>query len=398
MQADKKTWVVALIGVIVALIYMADAMLELKSFIFVVFPLLVGLLFALSYDGKNNLQLLGSSIFVALVLSVPFRVNGNATRQMNPGIFYSILVYMVHCFHYAYHHNGSKWNFKYSLLFEAAWNTFLVLIIAALFMVVSFQFVYYIALLLNSIENPFLFIILDQSRVIAAFFMFILFFIGVAIAQSAIDELKGFRTVLLKSMNYCLPFLVLSVIVYFIFFWFSNNQSANVIVTALLTLIVISFLFLNLYYQDGKEEGQRMDWLTVVLHAYKVLLLIMILIACYYAFGNLSLAFHQIIYLTIALFFGWVYAYSAFFSDEKAQQIIEDGNKGLAIVFMIAIYIALLPYSPVNFTVNKGKPPLSLWDGAEFILKFRLPPIEPPVNKAFGEKAVSNQSASLSAN
>ncbi|KTD62362.1 hypothetical protein [Legionella shakespearei] len=398
MQADKKTWVVALIGVIVALIYVADAMLELESFIFVVFPVLVGLLFALSYDGKNNLQLLASSIFVALVLSVPFRVDGNATRQINPGIFYSILVYMVHCFHYAYHHNGSQWSFKYSLLFEAAWNTFFVLIIATLFMLASFQFVYYISLLLNSIENPLLFMILDQSRVIATLFMIILFFIGVAIAQSAIDELKGFRTVLLKSMNYCLPFLVFSVIVYFIFFWFSNNQSANVIVTAFLILIAISFLFLNLYYQDGKEEYRGMDWLTVILQAYKVLLLVMILIACYYAFGNLSLAFHQIIYLTIALFLGWVYAYSSFFSDEKAQQIIEDGNKGLAIVFIVAIYIALLPYSPVNFTVNKGKTPLSLWDGAEFILKFRLPPIEKPVDNAFGENAVSNQNASLSAN
>lgn len=81
----------------------------------------------------------------------------------------------------------------------------------------------------------------------------------------------------------------------------------------------------------------------------------------------MSLEFNQLIYLTIALFLGGIYAYSAFRSDKEAQQIMEKGNKYLAIVFMAALYIAILP--PFDFIVNKDKSPLSIWDGTDYIRK-----------------------------
>ncbi len=338
---------------------------------YVIFPLLVGLLFALSYNGRNVSELLGSSFFVALLLSIPFRGYGiwesEGTSHINLLIFYPVLVYITHCFHYTYHHNGGHWNMSYALLFEAAWNTLILLLFGTLFMYLSGNLILYPSFLFDSIYSSFLYNRVSTNGAFSLFLILFLLFLGIGIGQYNIKVLHQLRFILRTCMYYFLPFLVLTSVTFFILFWQNTDLNPNIIISAFFDLTLVSILFLNAYYQFGNNEKKQLAWLNGLLRGYKVFLLIMILIANYYAFRYMSLEFNQLICLTIAFFLGCIYAYSAFRPGKEAQKIMEEGNKYLAIVFMTALYLAIFP--SFDFTVNQDKAPLSIWDGADYIRK-----------------------------
>jgi hypothetical protein len=356
---NKDTWILNLTGLIVSIVTIF--VLWLQFYIFVEFTLLFGFLFTLSYNGQNNLRLLGSSLFIALILSLPGLWISNPVK---PEFFY----FLVYCFHYTYHHSGNRWRMNYSLLFEAAWNGILVLLVAVLFSLASAVLIFCASFLFSSQGSPYVFNLIypNTGRLFQLFLTLLLLFIGISVAQYNIKTLCQLRFILLTSMYYLLPILVLTSAVVLILLW-HIDLNPNVFVTVFFVLTILGILFLNAYYQDGSDEIKRMVWLNWLLRGYKVLLLIMILIANYYAFRYMSIELNQLIYLTISLFLGWLYAYSAFFSDERAQKVVENGNKCLAIVFIAAFYLVIA--SPFNFTVNKDKVPLSLWYGADFISK-----------------------------
>jgi len=371
LLTNKDTWILILTGLITSIIFTSTYLLQLRTFMYVIFPLLVGLLFVLSYNGRNISELLGSSFFVALLLSIPFRGyeiwGSESTRHINLLICYPILVYVTHCFHYIYHHNGGHWNVSYTLFFEALWNTLIVLLFGTLFMYSSENLILYPSFLYDGIYSSFLYNRVSTNGVFSYFLGLFLLFLGIGIAQYNIKVLHQLRFILRTCMYYFLPLLVLASVTFFILFLQNTAQNPNIIISAFFDLTLVSILFLNAYYQYDNNEKKQIAWLNGLLRGYKVFLLIMILITNYYAYRYMSLEFNQLIYLTIALFLGGIYAYSAFRSDKEAQQIMEKGNKYLAIVFMVALYIAILP--PFDFIVNKDKSPLSIWDGTDYIRK-----------------------------
>lgn len=359
MLANKNTWILNLTGLIVSIVTIVA--LSRQLYIVADFTLLYGFLFTLSYNGQNNLRLLGSSLFVALILALPGLWISN---HVQPQFFY----FLIYCFHYTYHHSGNRWNMSYTLFFEAAWNGILVLLVAMLFSLASAVLIFCASFLFSSQGSPYVFNLIYTStgRLFQLFLTWLLLFIGISVAQNNIKTLHQLRFILITTMYYLLPILVLTSAVVLILLW-HIDLNPNVIITVFFELTILGILFLNAYYQDGSDEIKGMVWLNWLLRGYKVLLLIMILIANYYAFRYMSIEPSQLIYLTISLFLGWFYAYSAFFSDEKAQNIIENGNKCLVIIFIVAFYLVIA--SPFNFTVNKDKAPLSLWHGADSISK-----------------------------
>ncbi|KTD83063.1 hypothetical protein [Legionella waltersii] len=359
MLTKKDTWILNLTGLIVSIVTIF--VLWRQFYIFVDFTLLFGFLFTLSYNGQNNLRLLGSSLFIALILSLPGLWISNPIK---PGFFY----FLVYCFHYTYHRSGNLWHMNYRLLFEAAWNGILVLLVAVLFLLASAVLIFCASFLFSSQGSPFVFnlIYTNTGRLFQLFLTWLLLFIGIGVAQYHIKTLCQLRFILLMSMYYLLPILVIISSVVLILLW-NIDLNPNAIITVFFELTLLGILFLNAYYQDGSDEIKRLVWLNWLLRGYKVLLLLMILIANYYAFRYVSIELSQLIYLTILLFLGWFYAYSAFFSDERAQNVVENGNKCFAIVFIAAFYFVIA--SPFNFTVNKEKAPLSLWHGADSIGK-----------------------------
>lgn len=358
-----------LTGLAVALFSGLLLIYQITSLVYSVFPLLIGLLFVLSYNGRDNLRLLCSSVFIALVLSVPLIGIDTWTPQQLDFLFlYPWLLYFVHCFHYAYHHNGDTWTLSYNALFEAGWNTLLVLLVGVFFVYALATMIFGASLLFSSMGSPQLYKLFMGTAYFPGFLGIFSFFIGLGIGQNNIKLLNPLRFTVVNIMYYFMPILVVTSLIYFILFLAHVSESSDAILGSFFVLVVISILFLQAYYQDGREDN-RPTWLNVVLRVHKVLILIMTLLFSYDALNNNYLNINQLILVTVLLFLGWMYAYGAVLSEEKAQQSLEDGNKYMALTFITLLYLANLPYLPVNFTVNKTKPALSIWSSVDFMRK-----------------------------
>lgn len=347
---------------------------QIGGFIYSAFPVLFSLLFVLSYNGQNSLRLIGSSFFIALILCIPLiGIDTWTSRQRDFIIIYTLLVYLVHCFQYTYHRHGNLWNMNYATMFEAAWTTPIILLFGYIFDFALNALILFAAILFSKLGSPYLYNLHQGHVYLTAGFGILFIFIGMGIAQKHIKSVNGLRFALVSCMYYCLPILAISSLVYFVLFllWVWKNALDNPIINInnLFELIIASIVFLNAYYQDGNDEKNRLVWLDVFLRFYKVLLLVMILTISYFAFSYMSLDINHLIVLIITLFLGWVYALSAFLADARAQQEMEYANKGLAMVFIVALYFANLPYLSINYTMNKERPSISLWSFTDFTQK-----------------------------
>ena len=344
---------------------------HLTNFIYSAFPLLFSLLFLLAYDGQNSLRLLGSSFVIALILCIPLiGIDTWTDHQREFVLIYPLLAYLVHCFHYTWHRNGHNWDFNYATLFEAAWNTIVILLFGVIFDFAINCLVYIAAVSFNKMGSTY-FYTLNMNLHFVSSLGILCFFIGAGIAQKHIPAFNQLRFTAVTCMYYFLPILILTTIVYLFLFllklYKNPAENPSLFISVFFELIVISIIFLNAYYQDGSKVKNRMGWLNAFLRFYKVLLLMMILIINYYAFTRISLDINQIIILTITLFLGWVYAQSAFLSETKAQRQLEYANKSLAIVFVVALFMANLPYLSPDFILNKDSPNATLWSFIELI-------------------------------
>lgn len=99
---------------------------------------LFSVLYALAYNEKNLLRLIGTSFLCALFLSIPLiplKLDFQTQHYIHLFTFliaFPFFVYIVHSFHYAFHHDNT-WQVSYNSLFAAVWNTLPLLFIASIF-------------------------------------------------------------------------------------------------------------------------------------------------------------------------------------------------------------------------------------------------------------------------
>lgn len=357
------------VGLIVAAFAEILYLGQIGDFVYSAFPLVFSILFLLSYNGFNTLQLFISSFILSFILCIPLiGIDTWTDHQVEFVILFPFLVFMAHCFHYAYHRNHTL-RMDYSILFEAAWNGLMILLFGVIFDFAINAFIIFLVWVIAKSASSHLYSFIVEGVAVPSFLGILFMFIGMGITHKHILSFNRLRFTLISCMYYFLPILLLGNITYFICFFNNPGEHPDVNISHLFELIILSLIFMNAYYQDGDRENQRLAWLDSVLRVYKVLLLAMLLTVSYYAYSYMSLNTNQLILLTLMLFSGWIYAQSAFLSDQRAQEEIEYSNKCIVFVFIIAIYLVNLPYLSVHFTLNKNSSSASLWSVNDLIKK-----------------------------
>ena len=192
MAFKKSIFLFALIGLLLG--FVLDYWITYRpSTLF--FPVFIGIfcyLYVLAYNEENVLRLIGTSLFAALVLSIPtIGINFNEYHQLDFRLIsfliaYPVFIYIGHCFHYAYHHDNSL-ELNYSTLFAAVWNTILVLVVATIFAFLSNMLLMLAAFIFKTVGNLYLWNLFFVGIHFRLILDTTLFFIGVGVAQQNID-------------------------------------------------------------------------------------------------------------------------------------------------------------------------------------------------------------------
>ena len=269
MASRKEIYVFTLIGLLLGIGLDLLMRNEIKSIFYYIFLLLYSLLFALTFNEKHLLRLLGTSFIVALVLSMPFLPFIVDVPPQHIGHFiaflaaFPIYVYISHSFHYAYHHDNS-WRVNYNSLFAAVWNTIPLLFVALLFSSLANCLILIGAFVFKTVGSTFLWNLYFDNLNFRLISNVTLFFIGLGVGQQNIKVIYNLRFLLLRMMYYLFPFLALISALYFVLYLghsVSGGPDNINPLTVLLPLNILGIIFFNAYFQDGCIESDAPSWL-----------------------------------------------------------------------------------------------------------------------------------------
>lgn len=325
------------------------------------------LIFLLSYgfcyNEKKNLRLLLSSVLVAIVLASPLISLTSWTLHTTAKSFYEsermltflisfpVLVYVGHSFHYAYHHDNTL-HWRYATLFSAVWNSFVLLITAILFLGIAKLLIILAALLFKTVGNDILWNAYFKNAYIYTSIDWMLFFIGLGIAQQNYQIIHNLRFLLLRMMHFLLPLLAIISITYLLLYLVAFFQSGSPdwlsIEILLTTLMILGVVFFNADFQTGEEDSSWSSRLTVVINCYRWALLCISLLLVYRVLIKYTPPVNMMIYLLIGVLYCLLYSFTVFLSKEKQKNWITSGNQCIALFFLAIMLILNHPTLPSN--------------------------------------------------
>lgn len=360
MTSKKGIYLFALLGLLLGIILDQLIRHQNLTLVYYAIPALLSLLFALAYDDNNIVRLAGTSLLLALFLSsplLPLNVDFNVTNYAHFFTFlvaFPFFVYVVHCFHYAYHHDNSI-QISYSTLFAAVWNTIPLIVIATIFSSLANLLIMLAAFIFKTVGSNFLADLYFYNHHFNLICNTTLFFIGLAVGQQNIKIVYGLRFLMLRIMYFLFPFLAIISGIYFVLYLLHSFTGGIEHINPLLVLLpltVMGVLFFNAYYQDGNEESDYPAWLETVLQVYRVTLFILALMMTYKILREFTIDINVCLYLLVALLFTLTYAVTAFFSDAEERKWIATGNIATGFIFVTLLYLFNLPYMSVDLTIG----------------------------------------------
>lgn len=361
MTFKKGIWIFALIGLILGVILDLLIRYQNTTLFYYSFATLFGLLYALAYDEKNLIRLIGSSFIISLILSIPMltvKLNIEPRHYLHVLTFlvaFPFFVYVGHAFHYALHRDNTL-PVTYNSLFEAVWNTLPLIFIAFLFSSLANLLIMMGAFIFKTVNSLFLWNLYFYNHHFNLITNTILFFIGLGIAQQNINIIYNLRFLLLRIIYYLFPFLALISVLYFILYALHSLSGGIQYIDPLLLLVpltILGIIFFNAYFQDGKTESNYPEWLKTSLKGYRVILFILAVIMVYKVLNQYSIEINSLIYLLVALLFTLTYAITALLPESKEKHWVKIGNVGTAMFFMFALFFLNLPYLNIDYTVGK---------------------------------------------
>lgn len=368
MTSKKGIYLFALLGLLLGIIL--DQLIRQQNLTLVYYaaPTLFSLLFALAYDDNNLLRLAGTSLLLALFLSLPLSPLNFGFNITNYAHFFTFLVafpffaYVVHCFHYAFHHDDSI-DINYSTLFAAVWNTIPLLLIAFIFSSMANLLILMGSFIFKTVGSDFLANLYFYNYHFKLITNTTLFFIGLAVAQQNIKIVYNLRFLMLRIMYFLLPILALITSLYFILYVLHSLSGGVEHINPLIVLLPLTangIIFFNAYYQDGNEESDYPAWLKVSLKAYRVILFIMAIMMTYRILHEYTIDINVCVYLLVTLLFTLTYALTAFFTEADEKRWIAIGNISTGFIFVVLLFLFNIPYMSVDFTIGgKNNPDIT---------------------------------------
>lgn len=362
MQSKKGIYLFAALGLILGFTLDSLYRNEIGTLLYYALITLVCLLYALSYNGKQQLRLAISSLIVALFLAfplLPIKVDFNPTQPEHLLTFiaaFPVFAYAVHCFHYAYHHDNS-WKVNYSSLFAGVWNTVPLLFVGSLFAGLANLLILLAAFIFKTVGSDYLWTLYFNNNHFILICNTTLFFIGLGIGQQNINIINNLRFLLLRMMYYLFPFLAFISMLYFVLYLVhtptANEEHINPL-AILIPLVSLGILFFNAYFQDGSSETETNPpyWLSYSLKLYRIVLFLLTVMMVYRIFHEFSLDINIIVYEIVFILFSLIYALTVWLPKDKERAGIQKGNLYTALFFIIVLFLLNLPYAPIAFNVG----------------------------------------------
>jgi hypothetical protein len=317
------------------------------------------LFYALAYNGRHLIRLIGTSILTALVLSIPFLTVNDTLFKLNLHFFifcyaFPCCAYIAHSFHYGFHHDNTL-RINYSTLFEVVWTTIPLIITALLFGALVNGLIVLAALIFKTVGNEYLWDLYFNNWDFTFISNIVFFFMGLSIVQQNIQLIYNLRFLLLKMMYYLFPILAIISILYALLYSVNLLTGGQSTVEPLLILVPITSLgiiFFNAYFQDGSGDMVYHYLLDIFLRIYRVALLLLSLIMTYKVFQLTSVDINLFMTLLAVVAFTLTYALTAFLGKNKENIWIYRGNIAAALFFLIAMIVLNLPYIPVETNIS----------------------------------------------
>lgn len=323
--------------------------------------LLFSLLYGLAYNNKHSLRLILSSFLTAVFMALPVlpispSADSLATEQiLSMLIFYPTFCYMVHSFHYAYHH-GDSLKLNYSNLYAGVWNSIPLLLIASIFLCVAHLLIMLTAYIFKTANINFLYQLYFDNEHFRIIFNAVMYFIGLGIAQQSIKIVYSLTYLLGRMMYYLYPFVAFISILYFFLYWLNYYSAGTDYIDPLLILsplIILGIIFFNGYFQDGKHLAEYSKGMTRVLKFYRVILFFLTSMMSYHIFNQMALPLNGLLFLSILVLYCVAYAITAFMNKEHELVMIPRFNIAIALFFIVSFFSFNNPAKPVNLLIGK---------------------------------------------
>lgn len=362
MSSRKGIYIFTLMGLLLGITLDRLISVHNPNVFYYSFIILFCILYTLAYDDNNSLRLIGTSLIVALFLSLPLfaivvdKWNDNSGHLLSFLIGFPLFVYVGHSFHYAYHHDNT-WRVNYSTLFEAVWTTIPLLFVASIFASLTNVLIMLGAFIFKTVGNDYLWNLYFNNHHFNFICNTVFFFLGLAIGQQNIKLIASLRFLLLKMMYYLFPVLAVISILYSVLYIINvltGGQTSIDPLVVLLPLNILGIIFFNAYFQDGDTDTEFSGYMRLLLCIYRIILFIMAVVMVHNILRDFTVETNLFIYLLIALLFPMVYAITACLSKEMERTWIQRGNIITALFFLISLFLLNLPYAPADFNISKG--------------------------------------------
>lgn len=318
-------------------------------------PICFAFLFALAYDEKSTQRLFLSSFIAALITSIPVITGNYSTKDFANSLEYAFLslpffAYMMHCFHYAYHQQGS-FQFNYKHLFEAVWSTVPQIVVAFIFTNLMYGLLTFSSLAFETLGSRFLTEVYFENFDLVVISNFCFFFLGLGIAKINQKVTYNLRFILLKMMDLLFPVLAVVTIIFSLMFITMNAQHLFDFTSikgfpVLGTMGLFGILFFNAHFQDG--EGAVSS--VLLRNFYRVYRFFLLFITSFCSIHLLCQFYHElpsigIVYLFMIFAYGVIYAISSLMTKTRETTLVTQGNIVIAITYMV---FTLLFYNPLT--------------------------------------------------
>lgn len=362
VKLKNGIYIYLVLGLLLGVFWDYCIRVHIQSPFVMVFITLFAMLYALTYDEKNSVRLVGTSAIVALFLSLPLLPIQIGVDPAHPIHFVNFLVafplfiYVGHCFHYAFHRDNSL-VMQYRSLFEGVWNTMLLLFVAGFFSTMAMMLILLGAGIFKTVGNDYLWDLYYNNNHFRLILNMVLYFLGLGIGQQNSQVIYNLRFLLLKMMYYLFPILAFISVLYCVLYIVSFATGGEVPIEPLVILIPLSILgiiFFNAYFQDGEAENPAPEGLKLFLRIYRVILLVLVVLSVYKIMKDFNIETNMMLSLLTGLGFASSYGLTVLMEGEEEKKWIQKGNVITAWGFLLILFLLNLPYLPIDFTLRTG--------------------------------------------
>ncbi|MCD6046350.1 MAG: hypothetical protein K0R48_1513 [Gammaproteobacteria bacterium] len=342
--------ILSAIGILVGLTDSLSYLHHYSSAFIVAFINAWGTLAVFSYNGSKNIRLSLSSAFAALCISIMISFLHNYFPIVPRSTFgpmllnLSLAIYMIHCFHWAYHRDNS-YHYQYSTLFYTVWNTFCLLIFSCVFSGLAWSILYLSASLFTLVHVNFL----KDLLLTISFTLFIcpfLLSVGIFLGRQRPNIIDNLRWLLLQLFRYLYPFLAIMVLAFLIISLFtlvflgSHPFFQHTILFSSIALLGI--IFINSSYQDGNAPIPYSKYTFTCIKTFMLTLPLFAISASVDFLFNLRNTLYYPINLTeyanriFLITYTVAYAIAVLYSrDKKPFNLLPKINISLAVAFIL---------------------------------------------------------------